>query len=239
MPTWIPDVVMVILILGMTYALMSEGLWGACLMFFDILFAGLIAFNFYEPLAGWLAGLSGSVAPYADSVSLMVLFIVALVILRITTEQIAPAMVRFPTPVYHIGRIFFAYAGASLAMSIFIIAYHNSPVHKKMFGSIDYDSRPPFGQGLDHRWLSFFQYASGQVFARYGSPYVDPFGEFSDARVFDPRGRWLIDHQNARPFGNDLVPPPPAEETPAEGEGAEGGGGGPGGGPPGMPGPGM
>ena len=39
------------LILGMMYALMSEGLWGAALMFFDVLFAGLIAFNFYEPLA--------------------------------------------------------------------------------------------------------------------------------------------------------------------------------------------
>ena len=35
----------------MTYALTSEGLWGAALMFFNVLFAGLIAFNFYEPLA--------------------------------------------------------------------------------------------------------------------------------------------------------------------------------------------
>ena len=40
------------LILGHDLLLsMSEGLWGAALMFFNILFAGVIAFNFYEPLA--------------------------------------------------------------------------------------------------------------------------------------------------------------------------------------------
>ena len=38
----------------MTYALTSEGLWGAALMFFNVLFAGIIAFNFYEPLAALL-----------------------------------------------------------------------------------------------------------------------------------------------------------------------------------------
>ena len=50
-PKWIIDVVFAFLILLMTYALSAEGLWGAALMFFNVLFGGLIAFNFYEPLA--------------------------------------------------------------------------------------------------------------------------------------------------------------------------------------------
>ena len=47
----VADLVIAGLILGLTYALTSEGLWGAALMFFNVLFAGMIAFNFYEPVA--------------------------------------------------------------------------------------------------------------------------------------------------------------------------------------------
>ena len=51
MPPVVVDLVIGAMILGMTYALMSEGLWGSALMFFNVVFGGLIAFNFYEPLA--------------------------------------------------------------------------------------------------------------------------------------------------------------------------------------------
>ena len=45
------NLIIVGLVLGLTYALTSEGLWGSALMFFNVLFGGMIAFNFYEPLA--------------------------------------------------------------------------------------------------------------------------------------------------------------------------------------------
>ncbi len=239
MPSWIVDMGVVVLILLMTYALTSEGLWGAALVFFNILFAGLITFNFYEPLAALLASNVSQISGYADTLCLMVLFIVSLTILKITTEQIAPSMVRFPTPVYHIGRLFFGLAGASLAMAILLLAFHTSPIHKKMFyGAYNYDHKPPFGFGLDWKWLSFFQYTTGQVFAQYDPEdgYNDPNGEYGDAKLFDPQGRWLIDHQNARPYGDAFVPPPPAAEPAGEAGGAEGAGGMPGGMPGGSPG---
>ena len=50
-PEFVIDLVMAFLILLLTYALSSEGLWGAALMFFNVVFGGLITFNFYEPLA--------------------------------------------------------------------------------------------------------------------------------------------------------------------------------------------
>jgi hypothetical protein len=61
--------------------------------------------------------------------------------------------------------------------------------------------------GLDWHWLSFFQFTSGNVFSRISpdNP-IDPLGEYGRARVFDPRGSWLIEHQNKRPFGEGLVP---------------------------------
>src|SRR5689334_14912295 len=113
-----------LLILGITYALSSEGLWGAALMFFNLLFAGLIAFNFYEPLAALLAENVSQVAAFADMLCLLGIFIVSLVILRLTTETIAPTMVRFPMPLYHLGRFVFAVGGAVLTISILLLAFY-------------------------------------------------------------------------------------------------------------------
>ena len=80
-------------------------------------------------------------------------------------------------------------------MAILILAFHAAPVHKKIFGAIDYKYKPPFGLGLDHQWLGFFQYTTGEIFARYGAGTRDPFGEYGRSgnqripvQVFDPRG---------------------------------------------------
>lgn len=232
MPPVIVDIGVVVLILGMTYALASEGLWGAALMFFDALFAGIIAFNFYEPLAALLASNLDALASYADALCLLLLYSVALLLMRLTTDSLGPMMVRFPMPAYHAGRWLFGLGGASVTMAIILMAFHLSPGHKAMFyGAYPYDYRPPFGMGLDWKWLGFFQYTTGQTFANANpnDQYVDPTGEYGSAKVFDPRGRWLIDHQNARPYGDDFVP--------AAGSGAaEGGEGGAGAGPGGAPG---
>ena len=134
------------MILGLTYALTSEGLWGSALMFFNVLFGALIAFNFYEPLAALLDS-TGIGWGFSDTLCLLGLFCVSVLLLRMTTETIAPALVRFPMPIYHAGRLIFGLAGAVVTMAIIILAFHAAPVHKKIFGVVDYDSKPPFGFG--------------------------------------------------------------------------------------------
>lgn len=243
-PKWIIDLVFSFLILLMTYALSAEGLWGAALMFFNVLFGGLIAFNFYEPLAR-LIDSTGIGWGFSDTLAMLSIFCVSVMILRMTTETLAPAMVRFPTPVYQAGRLFFALATSLVTMAILILSFHTAPVHKKIFGSIDYKNKPPFGMGLDHHWLGFFQYTTGEVFARYGAGGVrDPYNTYGKSgnqrlpvRVFDPRATWLLTHQEARPYGEAPI----LEEGGGGGGGSEGGGGAPagGGGAPGAPGKGA
>lgn len=206
-PTIVTDLVIAFLILLMTYVLSSEGLWGAALMFFNVVFGGLIAFNFYEPLAR-LIDSTGIGWGFSDTLSLLSIFCVSVMLLRMTTETLAPAMVRFPVPIYHPGRLFFALATSLVTMAILILAFHTAPVNKKIFGAIDYKYKPPFGMGLDHQWLGFFQYTTGMIFARYGSGTRDPYGEYGRSgnqrvavQVFDPRATWLLNHQEARPYG--------------------------------------
>jgi hypothetical protein len=229
MPAFVIDAVLVFLIAGLTYALMSEGLWGAALMFFNVLFAGIIAFNFYEPLARLLATNVSFLSGFADTLCMMTLFIVAVLLLRLTTETLAPMMVRFPTPVYHAGRVLFALGGSLVTLAIILLAFEAAPVHKRVFTTVDFKSRPPFRLGIDHEWLGFFQYTTGQIFARQG-PSRDWMGEYGNARVFDPKGEWLINHQDARPYGQETV----LSEVAGEGGGGEAAGGGGGGGAPGA-----
>lgn len=233
-----------LLMLGIMYALASEGLWGAALMFFNVLFSALIAFNFYEPLADLLAKNVSAMAGYADTLCLLGLFIVSIVIFRIVTETIAPAMVRFPLPLYHAGRWLFGFLTGAVTIAIVLLAFETSPVHKKMFGVMDYDFKPPWGMALDRHWLAFFQYTTGCVFANYNDENGN-HGDYLNAKLFDPQGSWLIDHQNARPYGNDFVPAEAAGEGEAKAAGAGEAGTGeagapapqaPPGGPPGAPG---
>jgi uncharacterized membrane protein required for colicin V production len=224
MPPIVIDLVIAALILGLTYALMSEGLWGSALMFFNILFAGIIAFNFYEPLAKLLAANLSFMSHHVDMLCLMSVFLVTLVILRLTTETIAPAMVRFPTAVYQVGRIFFGLAGSVVLMAILLLAFDTAAVHKKVFTVVDYKYQPPFHMGIDHAWLGFFQYTTGAIFPNNSPANSDWMREYGNAKVFDPKAEWLLIHQDARPYGQETV----LGGAPVEGGAGGGGGGAPG-----------
>ena len=217
------DLLVLGLVAGMTYALMSEGLWGASLMFFNALFAALISFNFYEPVAVLIVTNASFAANFADSLSMMLLFIVALFLLRIATESIAPSMVRFPTPVYHIGRTIFAFGGAVVTIAMFLLALQASPVQKKMLGVMDYKYKPFYSERFDRDFLAFFQYTTGYTFARNG---VGPAGdrEFPNKpMLFDPEARWLLNHQAHRPFGEEAILEESGGDAPATGGAPAGG----------------
>ncbi len=213
------NLIVAAVILGMTYALASEGLWGACLMFFNVLFGAFIAFNFYEPLAKLIADNVAFLAGFADMVCLLLLFVVSVFILRLTTETLAPAMVRFPMPLYHLGRWLFALGCSLVTVAIVLLGLDCAPVHKKIFGVIDYKTKVPFGLGLERQWLAFFQHTTGLIFVSHAPGTRDPFTEYGDARVFDPRGEWLLIHQEARPFGIESVLEDGGAAAPAAGAG--------------------
>ena len=101
-----------------------------------------------------------------------------------------------------------AVAGAAVTMAIVILAFHAAPVDKKIFGVIRHDTKPPWGLGLDHQFLGFFQYETGAVFGRYGVGQRDPhhqYGQGARLQLFDPRAEWLLKHYDARPYGDGSV----------------------------------
>jgi len=254
MPAIMLDMIILILTLGIIYALTSEGLWGAALMFFNCLFSALISFNFYEPVASLIAdsvGAESFLTPYADMLSMMILFIVPLFLLRLTTESLAPSMIRFPTPVYHLGRLIFATGGSVVTMGMIMLAFDAAPVQKKLVGVMDFAYQPFFKARFDRDFLAFFQYTSGYTFARNGVGSTGDSEFPGKPMLFDPRAEWLLFHQKARPYGTESIlkeDPADPTATPAAtpgatpgGQSGPGGQGGPGGQnrPGGRPGPGV
>ena len=127
-----------------------------------------------------------------------------------TTETIAPAMVRFPLAGLSCSAGSSSdWAAALVTMAIVILAFHAAPVHKKIFSVVDYTAKPPFGLGLDHQWLGFFQYETGAVFTTLRRRPARSVSAIR-RRVRTGEGlrsarRWLIEHQDARPYGEGSV----------------------------------
>ena len=90
---------------------------------------------------------------------------------------------------------------------------------------VQYDTRPPFGLGLDHQFLGLFQHETGAVFTTlHANGLRDPFSEYGGPNrlrlnFFDPKAEWLINHQNARPYGTETVPASEEARRAAAGEG--------------------
>ena len=51
------DILMLLILAVVTWCVASEGAWGAGLTFLSVLFAGLFAMNWFEPLADNLSGM--------------------------------------------------------------------------------------------------------------------------------------------------------------------------------------
>lgn len=225
MPPVVLDLVVVLLIAAITYALSSEGAWGAALMFFNVLLASMVALNFYEPLAKLMAeNMPSMLADFSDMFVFLAIFGLTTAILKLITDNLAPSMVKLPSIVFQIGRFGFGLAAALVTVGTLLLGLHLAPSHKKLFGVMTFDSRPPFKFGLDVEMLGFFQRATGATFALYGNERSDPFQTYKDAHVFDPGGSWLIERQMARGFGEG---DPLGDDAPAPAEGQAGSGGAP------------
>jgi hypothetical protein len=87
-----------------TYMVATEGIWPAAQTFLCTLLAGLIAMNFFEPLAIQLKAFLPDI--YCDFVALVGLFIALVFGLRMGGEQIAPSYIQVIPTVDSIGRWF-------------------------------------------------------------------------------------------------------------------------------------
>jgi hypothetical protein len=156
---------LVLLVFGaVTWCVASEGAWGAGLMFLCVLFAGLLAMNFFEPVAAFLDDNGGEyVRNYSDLAALVGLFALFTFAGRTIAEYLSPTDLELDGRIYQIARWVFAASTGYTTTAILLTALHTAPLPREFIGFTPegknlFDMRAP-----DREWLGLVQHVSENV----------------------------------------------------------------------------
>jgi hypothetical protein len=161
----------ILIMTAVTYAFWREGLLTACTMCINVFLAGLIAFNFFEPLADVLDPMFAEnfLHGYEDALCLMLLFGFTLGILRLLTNTIAAFDLEFPPVLLRAGGVVFGLATGYLASGFIVCVFQTLPWHENFMG---FDPKiVPSSQSArsilppDRVWLALMQRAGAYTFA--------------------------------------------------------------------------
>lgn len=191
-----------LVVVGITlYFVSNEGLWGAAHTFLCVLLAGLIAMNFFEPLAGFLDGLAPAYKSYMDIIALLGLFIGMVFALRMGSEYLCPVYIGLPSTLDQVGKWAFGAATGYLMAAILLAALHTAPFPREFMG-FKPERNNFFQMAPDRQWLGFVQYVTEKSFV--GTKYQDVDTKQVIPYAFD--GRYLLLGDKTSPYPNTIWP---------------------------------
>lgn len=176
----------VLIMLGVCYAYWHEGLLTACCMFVNVLLAGLVAFSVFEPIANELDPmLAGTfLEGYEDCLCLIVLFCLALGLLRLATNSLAFTTLDYPPALLHGGGVFFGALTGYLVSGFLLCAFQTLPMPKHFLqfeARVNSDSPTRGLRRLlpaDRVWLALMHRAGVGPLSWGEGPTFDPHGNF-------------------------------------------------------------
>jgi hypothetical protein len=163
-------IITLVIMLAVAYAYLREGLFTAFAMFCNVFIGGLVAFNFWEPLADVLEPLLANtfLKGYEDFFCLTILFSVVVSALRTATNAIANVTIDFPDMVQRGGGVVFGLATGYLTCGFVICALQTLPWHENfMHFNPDYQESDGLRRVLppDRVWLGLMYRAGAFAFA--------------------------------------------------------------------------
>jgi hypothetical protein len=122
-----------VLIMGIVaYAYWREGPLTAFAMCVNVVIAGLLAFNFWEPIADHLDPVfAGTFAEgIEDALAIMLIFLPVLMLLRLITNTIANTHMEYPPILYRGGAVLFALMTGYLVSGFLVCVLQTLPVQQ-------------------------------------------------------------------------------------------------------------
>jgi uncharacterized membrane protein required for colicin V production len=199
------------IMLAVAYLHAREGLFTAVTMLVNALAAGLIAFNFWEPLASLFG--SGALKPYADILCLTFLFCITLVVLRTITNNLNDTQIEFPQVAQVLGGGAVGMLTGYLLSGFLVCALETLPWGQHF---LDFEPRNDKESALrsimppDRVWLAMMRRASSHSFSRARD--IDPGPPADrDFHGFDPTGAFETNYLRLRRVPDRAAPaePPP------------------------------
>ena len=155
------DIVLLVIIAVVAWCVAGEGAWGAGLNLLCILLSGLIAMNFFEPVAA-MFGTAGAWSYRGDIIALVGLFAVLVFGLRELVERISPRYIQVNGLVHNLGRWACGLAAGYITAAFLLTALHTAPFPRNFVGFTP-ERNNLFGVAPDRQWLGFTQYVSEKV----------------------------------------------------------------------------
>jgi len=178
-----------------------EGLWSNVITFINTLFAGLIAWNYFEPLATKLEGSVPSFTYIVDYFAFWLLFAVAFNVLRVFTDQISRRKARFRKPVDLGGSGTFAVLTALLIMALTCASMHFAPLGSQPFNG-GFGSSPNSGSFLgitiENFWFSQMNRLSKRVPNPQKAGETKGAGPIAGSNHFDPEREFATKYYKRR-----------------------------------------
>ena len=163
--------ILLLIILGLvTWSVASEGIWGASLTSLIVIFSGLLAMNFFEPVAGMLEGFGSSLwwRSHCDILALLGLFAGLVFGLRTLTERISPRFITSERLAYELGRWGGGLLAGYVTMAFLLPALHTGPFPRNFWGFTPERRNLLNIVAPDRQWLGFTQWVSEETLKRSG-----------------------------------------------------------------------
>jgi len=184
--TSILPVLMLVILFAIVAACFAEGMWSNAVRLVNVVTAGLLAMNFYEPLARRLDDWDKSYTYIWDFLSLWALFAVFVLVFRELTDRISHVNVRFLKVTDRIGGAVFSLLVGWVMVCFTLTTLHTAPLGRNFMWqafSTETDAKMFFGMAApDRQWLGFTKNLSSGAFGR-----SDTFHEFNAKHEFIPK----------------------------------------------------
>jgi hypothetical protein len=160
----------VVVMLAVGYVYLSEGIFTASVMFCGVILSGLLAFNFFEPLAGILGNTLAKtpLADYEDALALVAIFSITLGLFRTAANNVAPTQIEYHPIMQNIGGGLLGLATGYLVSGFLVCVLQTLPWRDNFMG---FDARYEADQGFrnllpsDRVWLAMMRRAGAYAFA--------------------------------------------------------------------------
>lgn len=140
------DIILLLVIALVTWCVAGEGPWGAAFSLIIVIFSGLLAMNFFEPLAAFLqANVAGSYEWQNrwDLIALLGIFAGAVFLLKEATVRILPVDIPVHPMAFDVGRWALGVATGYVTMAFLLAALHTAPLPREFMGFAPGTCQPP------------------------------------------------------------------------------------------------
>jgi len=150
------SILLILIFVACFASLMTGGLWSNTITLVNVITSGLLATNYFEPLADFFDKQEPAYTYIWDFLALWVIFIVSMLVLRVATDYVSNVKVKFFLPVEKAGGIIMAIWASWIVLCFATMTLHTAPLSRNFMGfQNEPSSKMLFGLAPDRLWLAW------------------------------------------------------------------------------------